>query len=205
MPIDDLRQSLTCPKPHRTLCNIADTKIVCTKGFMGLVDMYCKLQSITFSHNKTNLDPSESLFFPAKPAGVHKKPISILMQLICATFRPLFLENICSRLLRNQMIVMLISVLERVRTRTQWVSPSPDSSPDSDSTLVDSDLDSVDSDSSAVHSDSGLKDSDSDSTQVDSDSQWVQVSPVRNVGLQDNFKLSCAIMDKIRGRNKLNY
>ena len=72
-PIDDLRQSLTCPKPHRTLCNIADTKIVCTKGFMGLVDMYCKLQSITFSHNKTNLDPSESLFFPAKPAGVHKK------------------------------------------------------------------------------------------------------------------------------------
>ena len=31
------------------------------------------------------------------------------MQLICATFRPLFLENICSRLLRNQMIVMLIS------------------------------------------------------------------------------------------------
>ena len=25
------------------------------------------------------------------------------MQLICATFRPLFLENICSRLLRNQM------------------------------------------------------------------------------------------------------
>ena len=40
---------------------------------MGLVDMYCKLQSITFSHNKTNLDPSESLFFPAKPAGVHKK------------------------------------------------------------------------------------------------------------------------------------
>ena len=38
---------------------------------MGLVDMYCKLQSISFSHNKTNLDPSESLFFPAKPAGVH--------------------------------------------------------------------------------------------------------------------------------------
>ena len=31
------------------------------------------------------------------------------MQLICATFRPLFLENICSRLLRNQMIMMLIS------------------------------------------------------------------------------------------------
>ena len=32
------------------------------------------------------------------------------MQLICATFiRLLFLENICSRLLRNQMIVMLIS------------------------------------------------------------------------------------------------
>ena len=31
------------------------------------------------------------------------------MQLICVTFRPLFLENICSRLLRNQMIVMLIS------------------------------------------------------------------------------------------------
>ena len=31
------------------------------------------------------------------------------MQLICATFRPLFLENICSRLLRNQMIVVLIS------------------------------------------------------------------------------------------------
>ena len=31
------------------------------------------------------------------------------MQLICATFRPLFLENICSRLLCNQMIVMLIS------------------------------------------------------------------------------------------------
>ena len=38
---------------------------------MGLVDMHFKLQSITFSHNKTNLDPSESLFFPAKPAGVH--------------------------------------------------------------------------------------------------------------------------------------
>ena len=31
------------------------------------------------------------------------------MQLICATFRPLFLENICSRLLCNQMIMMLIS------------------------------------------------------------------------------------------------
>ena len=76
----------------------------------------------------------------------------------------------------------------RTRTRTQWVSPSPDSSPDSDSTLVDSDSDStsVDSDSSAVDSDSGLmdSDSDSDSTHVDSDSQWVQVSPVRNVGLQ---------------------
>ena len=99
-------------------------------------------------------------------------------------------------------------VLERVRTRTrtQWVSPSPspDSSPDSDSTLVDSDSDSdstsVDSDSSAVDSDSGLmdSDSDSDSTQVDSDSQWVQVSPVRNV--HGKFKLSCAIMDEIRGR-----
>ena len=103
-----------------------------------------------------------------------------------------------------------IPVLERVRTRTrtQWVSPSPspDSSPDSDSTLVDSDSDSdstsVDSDSSAVDSDSGLmdSDSDSDSTQVDSDSQWVQVSPVRNV--QDKFKLSCAIIDEIRGRNE---
>ena len=33
----------------------------------------------------------------------------------------------------------------------------------------------------------GLMDSDSDSTQVDSDSQWVQVSPVRNVGLQGNL------------------
>ena len=54
-------------------------------------------------------------------------------------------------------------MLERVRTRTQWVSlsPSPDSSPDSDST-------SVDSDSSTVDSDSGLMDSDSGSTQVDS-------------------------------------
>ena len=31
------------------------------------------------------------------------------MQLICATFRPLFLENICSHLLCNQMIMMLIS------------------------------------------------------------------------------------------------
>ena len=31
------------------------------------------------------------------------------MQLICATFRALFLENICSRLLCNQMIMMLIS------------------------------------------------------------------------------------------------
>ena len=31
------------------------------------------------------------------------------MQLICATFRQLFLENICSRLLCNQMIMMLIS------------------------------------------------------------------------------------------------
>ena len=71
--------------------------------------MFCKLRSITFSHDKTNLDPSESLFFPSKPAGVHKKTISILMQLICATFRPLFLENICSRLLCNQMIMMLIS------------------------------------------------------------------------------------------------
>ena len=100
------------------------------------------------------------------------------------------------------------AVLERVRTRTrtQWMSPSPspDSSPDSDSTLVDSDSDSdstsVDSDSSDVDSDSGLmdSDSDSDSTQVDSDSQWVQVSPVRNV--HGKFKLSCAIMDEIRGR-----
>ena len=97
------------------------------------------------------------------------------------------------------------SVLERVRTRTrtQWVSPSP--SPDSDSTLVDSDSDSdstsVDSDSSAADSDSGLmdSDSDSDSTQLDSDSQWVQVSPVRKV--QGKFKLSCAVMDEIRGRN----
>ena len=42
---------------------------------MGLVNMYCKLQSITFSHNKTNLDPSESLFFPAKSAGVHKNDL----------------------------------------------------------------------------------------------------------------------------------
>ena len=52
-------------------------------------------------------------------------------------------------------IIIKYAVLERVRTRTQWVSPSPspDLSPDSDSTLVDSD---------------------SDSTQVDSDSQWVQ-------------------------------
>ena len=64
---------------------------------------------------------------------------------------------------------------------------------DSDS---NSDSTSVDSDSSAVDSDSGFMDSDSDSTQVDSDSQWVQVSPVRNVGLQGNFKLSCAIIDK---------
>ena len=94
-------------------------------------------------------------------------------------------------------------VLERIRTRTrtQWVSPS--SGPDSDSTLVDSDSDldstSVDSDSSAVDSDSGLMDSDSDSTQLDSDSQWVQVSPVRIV--QGKFKLSCAIMDEIRGKN----
>ena len=92
-------------------------------------------------------------------------------------------------------------MLERVRIRTQWVSPSPDSSLDSDSTLVDldsySDSTSVDSDSSAVDSDSGLvdSDSDSDSTQVDSDSQWVQVSPVKNV--QGKFKLSCAIMDEI--------
>ena len=81
-----------------------------------------------------------------------------------------------------------IPVLERVRTRTQWVSPSPDSSPDLDSTLVDlnsdSDSTSVDSDSIAVDSDSGVMDSDSDSTQVDLDSQWVQVSPVRNIGLQ---------------------
>ena len=29
------------------------------------------------------------------------------------------------------------------------------------------------------------------------------MNPVRYVGLQGNFKLSCAIMDKIRGRNKL--
>ena len=104
--------------------------------------------------------------------------------------------------------LVILSVLERVRTRTrtQWVSPSPspDSSPDLDSTLVDSDSDSdstsVDSDSSDVDSDSGLmdSDSDSDSTQVDSDSQWVQVSPVRNV--HGKFKLSCAIMDEIRGR-----
>ena len=36
------------------------------------------------------------------------------MQLICATFRPLFLENICSRLLRNQMIVMLISYFHNI-------------------------------------------------------------------------------------------
>ena len=99
------------------------------------------------------------------------------------------------------------TVLERVRTRTrtQWVSPSPspDSSPDSDSGLMDSDSDSdstsVDSDSSTVDSDSGLMDSDSDSTQVDSDSQWVQVSPVRDA--QGKFKLSCAIVDEIRGRN----
>ena len=76
---------------------------------IGLVNIYCKLQSITFSHNKTHLDPRESLFFQTQAAGVHKKTTSILMQLICATFRPLFLENICSRLLRNQMIRMLIS------------------------------------------------------------------------------------------------
>ena len=83
-----------------------------------------------------------------------------------------------------------VRVQTRVRTRR-------------DSTLVDSDFDSdsttVDSDSSAVDSDSGLIDSDSDSTQVYSDSQWVQVSPVRNV--QGTFRLPCAIMDKIRGRN----
>ena len=35
--------------------------------------MFCKLRSITFSHDKTNLDPIESLFFPSKGAGVHKK------------------------------------------------------------------------------------------------------------------------------------
>ena len=57
---------------------------------------------------------------------------------------------------------LFFAVLERVRTRTQWVSPSPDS----DCTLVDSDSTSVDSDSSAVDSDSGLMDSDSDSIQV---------------------------------------
>ena len=78
-------------------------------------------------------------------------------------------------------------------------SDSDSTSVDSDSSVVDSDSDSdstsVDSDSS--DSDSGLMDS--DSTQVDSDSQWVQVSPVRNV--QGKFKLSCAIMDEIRGRN----
>ena len=75
----------------------------------GLVNIYCKLQGITLSHNKTHLDPCESLFFHAKAAGVHKKPTSILMQLNCTTFRPLFLENIYSCLLRNQMIMMLIS------------------------------------------------------------------------------------------------
>ena len=82
-------------------------------------------------------------------------------------------------------------VLERVRTRTQWVT-LPLWTWTWDST-------SVDSDSSAVDSDSGLMDSDSDTTQVDSDSQWVQVSLVRNA--LGKFKLSCAIiMDEIRGR-----
>ena len=79
------------------------------------------------------------------------------------------------------------SILATGLTRTQWVSPSPspDSSPDSDSTPVDSD-----SDSTLVDSDSGLMDSDSDSIQVDSDSQGVQVSPVKNI--QGKFKLLCA-------------
>ena len=65
--------------------------------------------------------------------------------------------------------------------KTQWVSPSLDSSPDLDSTLADSDKDSnstsVDSDSSAVDSDSGLMDSDSDSirwTRTHSESRWVR-------------------------------
>ena len=36
--------------------------------------------------------------------------ICTLMQLIRATFRPLFLENICSRLLRSQMIMMMMMI-----------------------------------------------------------------------------------------------
>ena len=57
-------------------------------------------------------------------------------------------------------------VLERVLTRTQWVSPSPYSKSDSDSCLVDSDSMDLDSDSNLLDSDS-----DSDSALADSDSK----------------------------------
>ena len=41
------------------------------------------------------------------------------MQLNCTTFRPLFLENIGSRLLRNQMILMLLSHFRNI-LNAQW-------------------------------------------------------------------------------------
>ena len=69
---------------------------------MGLVNMYCKLQSITFSNE---FGPKWKFVLSSKTCWGTQKTISILMQFICATFRPLFLENICSRLLRNLMLI----------------------------------------------------------------------------------------------------
>ena len=56
--------------------------------------------------SQTNFD---SLFFHAEAAST-QKTICILMQLIHVPFRPLSLENICSRLLRSQMIMMMMVI-----------------------------------------------------------------------------------------------
>ena len=160
-----------------------------------------------FTPRSSTLNSSSSVwcFAPSPPQIWSMKSVTSIKYVPAGVI----FRGMCLKMLKINEAILFQAVLERVRTRTrtQWVSPSPspDSSLDSDSGLMDSDSDSdstsVDSDSSAVDSDSGLmdSDSDSDSTQVDSDSQWVQVSLVRNA--QDKFKLSCAIMDEIRGKN----
>ena len=40
---------------------------------MQLALVIMKTEGIALSHNKMNLDPSESLFFHTKAAGVHRK------------------------------------------------------------------------------------------------------------------------------------
>ena len=72
--------------------------------------MYCQLHSITsiFSQYNTFLTKKNFIFFN-KACWATQKTISILMHSIYATFRPLLLHNICSHLLHNQIIIMLIS------------------------------------------------------------------------------------------------